>query len=194
MKELAGLLGRFSESVAILHLTTPGLRGTVVADSPDGSTMLKACTPWSRLPCLGLASLLLACVLAAPGAQAANFFEKNFGLFGPRYDGISTPCERALNTVAWQFAEKESTFWNSNLTITGFADVHEIAYRPWQPNTIPRRYCTGTAMVSDGQPRTVNFSIIEDGGFASIGWGVEFCVVGLDRNWAYNPTCRMARP
>jgi hypothetical protein len=40
----------------------------------------------------------------------------------------------------------------------------------------------------------VNFSVIEDGGFASIGAGVEFCVVGLDRNWAYNPACRMARP
>ena len=25
-------------------------------------------------------------------------------------------------------------------------------------------------------------------------WGVEWCVVGLDRNWAYNPACKMARP
>jgi len=25
-------------------------------------------------------------------------------------------------------------------------------------------------------------------------WGVEWCVVGLDRNWAYNPTCKMAQP
>jgi hypothetical protein len=25
-------------------------------------------------------------------------------------------------------------------------------------------------------------------------WGVEWCVVGLDRNWAYNPACQMARP
>jgi hypothetical protein len=49
-------------------------------------------------------------------------------------------------------------------------------------------------MISDGKPRTVNFSIIEDGGIASIGNGLEFCVVGLDRNWAYNPACRMARP
>src|SRR5437762_8749744 len=140
----------------------------------------------SKLRLIALSGVVLASLLMAGSASAANFFEKNFGLFGPRYDGISTPCERALNTVALQFAEKESTFWNSNLKITGFADVHEIAYRPWQPNTIPRRYCTGTAIVSDGQPRTVNFSIIEDGGLASIGDGIEFCVVGLDRNWAYN--------
>jgi len=25
-------------------------------------------------------------------------------------------------------------------------------------------------------------------------WGVEWCVVGLDRNWAYNPACKMAQP
>ena len=156
--------------------------------------MLKACTPWSRLPCLGLASLLLACVLAAPGAQAANFFEKNFGLFGPRYDGISTPCERALNTVAWQFAEKESTFWNSPLTITAYGRIHEIAFRPWQSDNIPRRYCSGDVMLSDGKMRAVHYSIIEDGGFAGFGQGVEWCVTGLDRNWAYSPGCRAAKP
>jgi hypothetical protein len=26
------------------------------------------------------------------------------------------------------------------------------------------------------------------------GQGVEWCVVGLDRNWAYNPKCKMALP
>jgi hypothetical protein len=25
-------------------------------------------------------------------------------------------------------------------------------------------------------------------------WGIEWCVVGLDRNWSYNPACKMARP
>ena len=32
------------------------------------------------------------------------------------------------------------------------------------------------------------------GGFAGYGNGVEWCVVGLDRNWAYNPSCRAAKP
>ncbi len=49
-------------------------------------------------------------------------------------------------------------------------------------------------MLNDGKPRTVEYSIIEDGGFAGFGPGVEWCVVGLDRNWAYNPACRAARP
>ena len=128
-------------------------------------------------------------------AKAANPFEMNFGLiFGPHYEGRVAPCEFALPTISSQFQEKESTYWNSSLRITGFGNIHEIAFRPWQSDNIPRRYCTGSAVISDGKTRTVNFSIIEDGGFASFGQGVEWCVIGLDRNWANNPTCRAARP
>ena len=29
---------------------------------------------------------------------------------------------------------------------------------------------------------------------AGIDQGVEWCVAGLDRNWAYNPSCKAARP
>jgi hypothetical protein len=25
-------------------------------------------------------------------------------------------------------------------------------------------------------------------------WGVQWCVIGIDRNWAYNPECRAAAP
>ena len=127
-------------------------------------------------------------------AQAANPLELNFWLSGPKYDGRVAPCEKALGTITNQFWDKESTYWNSKLQITGYRDIHEIAFRPWQSDNIPRRYCTGTAMVSDGKARTVNFSIIEDGGFAGYDQGVEFCVVGLDRNWAYGPGCRAAKP
>jgi hypothetical protein len=134
---------------------------------------------------------VLACGQAA---QAANFFEMNFYLSGPRYDGNLPPCESALGKISSNFADKESTFWNSTLQITGYDRVHEIAFRPWQSDNIPRRYCAATAMISDGKARPVYFSIIEDGGFAGFSNGVEFCVVGLDRNWAYNPACKAARP
>lgn len=127
-------------------------------------------------------------------AKAANPLELNFWLSGPRYDGAVAPCDWALPRIVHEFAEKESTFWNSSLQITGFSAVRETAFRPWQSDNIPRRYCTGEAMLNDGKPRKVHFSIIEDGGFAAYGNGVEWCVVGVDRNWAYNPACRAARP
>ncbi|MDF0521383.1 hypothetical protein P0R31_29490 [Bradyrhizobium yuanmingense] len=127
-------------------------------------------------------------------ARAANPLELNFWLSGPRYDGAVAPCDWALPRIVHEFAEKEYTFWNSSLQITGFSAVRETAFRPWQSDNIPRRYCTGEAMLNDGKARKVHFSIIEDGGFASYGNGVEWCVVGVDRNWAYNPACRAAKP
>jgi len=130
----------------------------------------------------------------AQAAEAANGWEMNFWLSGPKYDGRVAPCEAALGKISAQFQEKESTYWNSALRIMGYSRIHEIAYRPWQSDNIPRRYCTAEAMLNDGKPRPVYFSIIEDGGFASYSQGVEWCVVGLDRDWAYNPACRAARP
>ena len=127
-------------------------------------------------------------------AQAANPLELNFWLSGPRYDGRVAECEQALGTITSQFWEKESTFWNSDLRITAYGKVRETAFRPWQSDNIPRRYCSAEAMLSDGKVRIVHYSIIEDGGFAGYGQGVEWCVVGLDRDWAYNPRCRAARP
>src|SRR5262245_26544673 len=150
------------------------------------------------LSCLrGLLAISLIAVSAASAisqASAANALEKNFYLIGPRYDGVLPPCEAALDVIAQRFAQKEGRFWNSNLQILGFDRVRETAFRPWAPQTVPRRYCSAVAQVSDGRPHTVHYSIIEDGGMIGMSWGVEWCVVGLDRNWAYNPACKMAQP
>jgi hypothetical protein len=129
--------------------------------------------------------ILLGLFAFGPAAEAANPLELNFWLSGPKYEGRVAPCEAALGTITNQFYEKESTFWNSSLQITAYGPVHETAFRPWQSDNIPRRYCSVDA---------VHYSIIEDGGFAGFGQGVEWCVTGLDRNWAYNPACKAARP
>jgi hypothetical protein len=136
---------------------------------------------------------VLGVLTLSPAANAASLLEMNFGLFGPRYDGALPSCESALGTISSQFAEKESTFWNSALQITGYDRVRETAFRPWTSDNIPRRYCSARAMLNDGKARTVDYSIIEDGGLAGYGPGVEWCVSGLDRNWAYNPRCKAAR-
>jgi hypothetical protein len=144
-----------------------------------------------RITALAAAFCLLASALPA---GAASWLEQHFYLSGPRYDGVVPPCEYGLEVIASRFAAKESRFWNSDLQILGFEKVRQVAFRPWADNTIPRRFCTATAVVSDGKKRTVNYLIGEDTGFAGATWGVEWCVAGLDRNWAYNPRCKMARP
>jgi hypothetical protein len=142
--------------------------------------------------------LLLIAIAIALGAlspaQAASWLEKNFWLSGPNYDGVVPACDVALDRIADRFAQKEMRFWNSDLQILGFERVRQIAFRPWAQGTIPRRFCRATALVSDGRRHTVYYWIGEDTGFIGANWGVEWCVVGLDRNWAYNPGCKMARP
>lgn len=142
---------------------------------------------------LFLAAVLLGAAVPAPAA-AANFLEKSFYMSGQRYDGLLPACSAALDTIAYRFAQKESRFWGSPLQIVGFERVREGAYSPWAPGTIPRRFCRATALVSDGRRHAVYFWIGEDTGIIGASWGVEWCVVGLDRNWAYNPSCKMARP
>ncbi len=103
-----------------------------------------------------------------------------------------------LEEVANNFAEKESKFWNSSLTIVGFDSIERTAWRPWGLDFIPRRYCSAVATTSDGLRRRVDYSVRESTGIISSTWGVEFCVHGLDRNLAYayasTTSCREARP
>ena len=134
-------------------------------------------------------------MLAAPlPAQAASWLEQHIYMIGPRYDAVVPACDYGLGVIASRFATKEGRFWNSALTIQGFENVRQVAFHPWANDTIPRRFCTATAIVSDGRKRRVNYQIGEDTGFVGATWGVEWCVVGLDRNLAYNPACKMARP
>jgi hypothetical protein len=129
-------------------------------------------------------------------AWSASALELNFWLRGPRYDNTVPLCTEhgPLDKIMTRFGTKEYRFWNSDLEIVGFDNIREVAWEPWSSGTIPRRFCTASVMISDGKRRQINYSIIEDGGIIGTGYGVEWCVVGLDRNWAYNPSCRWARP
>src|ERR1700750_2228865 len=106
--------------------------------------------------------MLFGLFVSGQAAEAANPLELNFWLSGPKYDGRVAPCESALSTITSQFHEKESMYWNSSLTITAYGNIHEVAFRPWQSDNMPRRFCSGNAQTSDGVNRIVNFSIIED--------------------------------
>lgn len=143
------------------------------------------------------ATLLAALVTAfASESRAANWLEMNFGLSGPRYESNVPTCDDwwVTNRIQTKFSEKEGQFWNSSLRINAIEGIKETALRPWHYAAIPRRFCSAVATVNDGSRRPIYYSVAEDTGVIGLTWGVEWCVVGLDRNWAYNPTCKMARP
>jgi hypothetical protein len=148
----------------------------------------------SRFACVALA-LVLGIACGSP-VLAANWFEKNFWMPGPDYSRDMPTCDYppALHEIMNNFHTKEARFWNSELRIVGIDNIRESAYLPWAAQSIPRRFCSATAQINDGLRHQIYYSIGSETGMIGMGWGVNFCVVGLDRNWAYNPACRAARP
>ncbi|PVE23033.1 hypothetical protein DC522_17590 [Microvirga sp. KLBC 81] len=147
-----------------------------------------------------LAALISCVVLSAPALSReinpAERRERAHELSLRQYDAGLPACAdpAVLNDVASRFEKKERRFWNSSLKILAFEGIVQVAWRPWGLDYIPRRYCTGTVVVSDGYRHKVNFSIREDLGFIGIGWNTDSCVDGFDRNYAYAPHCKQAAP
>lgn len=140
-------------------------------------------------------TLLIACALTLPLAALAREItpaeKREFS-----YDTQLPACHdvAVLEKIASYFAEKEAKFWQSDLRIVEYERIRPRAWRPWGLDYIPRRFCTGKVITSDGVRRQIDYSVREDLGIIGATWGVEWCVMGLDRNWAFNPACKMARP
>ncbi len=99
-----------------------------------------------------------------------------------------------LKQIGIRFGESEREYWASGLEITGFRDVRESGYRSDGYDYVPRRYCTATAAFTDLKERKVVYWVGKDLWFAGYGSLAEWCIVGLDRNHAYDASCRAARP
>ena len=72
--------------------------------------------------------------------------------------------------------------------------MKEIGFRANGVAYIPRRFCMAEATMSDHHVRQVVYQVEEWTGFSGYGDGVEWCVVGLDRNLAYAPACSVLEP
>lgn len=145
---------------------------------------------------LSVALAVAATVISFAQARAATILEKNFWMSGPNYNRDLPSCDfhAALDRIIGNFRTKEVRFWNSELQIVGFENIHEIDTMPWAAQSIPRRFCGGTALINNNTKHAIYYSIAEDTGMIGIDWGVNFCVVGVDRDWSYNPACRAAQP
>ncbi len=146
-----------------------------------------------RLATALLAGALLLPVLGAPVlGREINPAERR----EHDYAASIPPCDHPSVTwdIASDFETRESRFWNSSLKIVQFERIRQLAWRPWGLDYIPRRYCSGTVLTSDGVKRRVDYSVREDLGTIGITWGTEWCVSGLDRHYSFSPDCKQARP
>lgn len=141
----------------------------------------------------GLVAVFLALTVAG-GAMARPIVpaEKRY----LDYSGELPPCDDpgVLSRISSRFEQKESEYWESTLQITDYDRIKAIGVRPWGLDHIPRTFCIAHARLNDNSVHEVSYSIAEDLGIIGFGYGVEWCVSGLDRDYAYAPDCKMARP
>jgi hypothetical protein len=102
--------------------------------------------------------------------------------------------ERVLGEINSRFQGREREFWGSGLAIVGYQGIQEIGYRSRGIDYIPRRYCKAMAFMSDKKVRELTYYVGEGLGPIGIGWGIEWCISGLDRNYAYGLGCESVRP
>ena len=112
------------------------------------------------------------------------------------YDGKLPACDDpgVLDRIKDRFSQKESEYWSTSLEIVSYDRVKLVAARPWGLDHIPRNFCSARALLNDNSYHEVSYSVAEDLGIIGFGYGVQWCVLGLDRNLAYAPNCLMARP
>ncbi len=112
------------------------------------------------------------------------------------FDAAIPACDNhyVLGEIANRFRTAEYRFWNSSLQILSFERVRQVAWRPWGLDFIPRRFCSGVVLTSDGRRRRIEFSVREDQSLIGLSWGTEWCIDGLDRHYAYAPGCKQAQP
>jgi hypothetical protein len=158
------------------------------------------------VPLLAVAALVSTSVSSLANSPRVRAEERVFA-----YDAQLPTCDDpgVIGRIQGRFNGREPTYWNSSLQLSSVDRIRETHFRPNGQDLIPRRYCTGRALLSDGKYHTLTYNLVEDGGIT--GWhgsfffglvrfptagsyNVEWCVSGLDRHRSYAPDCRMARP
>ncbi len=144
---------------------------------------------------IGALAAVVSTILAMGAANAAGVVVPNANRYAPFSETLPNCGDPGvLDRIRDRFAQKEIEYWSSSLTIGNIDRIAEIGYRANGLAYIPRRYCVARAAMNDGRLRTVEYQVQADLGI--IGWtfGVEWCVVGLDRDFAYAPACSALRP
>ncbi len=126
------------------------------------------------------------------GRPAHHAAERRYQPYSGDLPGCHDPS--LLQRISRHFGQAERQYWSSGLQILGYEKVRETGYRTNGLDYIPRRYCRASAVMNDGKVRQVVYSIGESQSIIGWGRGVEWCIVGLDRNYAWGRSCMAAQP
>ena len=146
-----------------------------------------------------LAGFILALTFLAPvssgvaGEWGTDNFYASPHRAGP-WNGPACDEPKVLDKLLVRFNKVEKEYWGDDLQMQAIASPREAATRQWDPPLIATRFCSASAYFTDGRRREIVYRLRSEQGFAGVGWGFEYCVIGLDRLMAYSPACQMLRP
>lgn len=100
---------------------------------------------------------------------------------------------RVLSKIISRFNWAERRQWKRGFGLEEVRQPRERTGEEWPGSDIPRRFCRGHAILSNGTHPTVHYLIEGGQGFAGNGFKVEFCVDGLDPWRVYDGRCRVVR-
>ncbi|MCF6321964.1 MAG: hypothetical protein L3J32_09380 [Rhizobiaceae bacterium] len=98
-----------------------------------------------------------------------------------------------LEKVVKRYNKADSNLWQKGVRMNAINGAREHTVNPLYESAIDRRYCRAKAYLSNGQHYTVYFLIERGMGLAGTGWGVEYCLRGSDKWYAYGSGCRVLR-
>lgn len=89
------------------------------------------------------------------------------------------------------YAERET--WHDGVVIQAIADVRQRYAGIRFMSAIPHRYCEARALLGPRTSDRLYYVIWQRQGFASIGWGLDFCMPRHDPYRVYDADCRVLR-
>lgn len=145
---------------------------------------------FARSARLVLSTLALCAALAAPASAQDKRAYFSFAGENRLPDCTAASVQSA---VAGSVAGADREYYGGR-TILGIDGIREVAYRVNGISPLARRYCHGTASLSDGTYQSVHYLVEEHAGFVGISWNVEACLAPLDKWRVYGAHCSTARP
>ena len=132
---------------------------------------------------------IVAVLLAAGASRGADVV-----LPSPPPDIIAsaTACAspKVLYEIVERFASAERRTWHRGFVMATIQNPRKSGHPYAEPGLIRRDYCMADSWLTNGEIRTVYYTIEYGVGFASIGHYVDFCVLGLDPWRVHDGACR----
>ncbi len=98
-----------------------------------------------------------------------------------------------LEKIVKRYNKADRNLWQNGVQIDAINGAYEHTVNSYYNSSIARRYCRAKVYLSNGRHYPVYFLIERGMGLAGTGWGVEYCLKGSDRWYAYGGWCRVLR-